>query len=118
MLERTDIRLTATDRRELEAVVANRNSSQKYGSRARIVLPTADGHGAAHAGHRQGQDGDLAVGGTVWRGRRGEALAPQDSALAHCAAEPRGGRKRPATLAGPPSTASHWTGRRWRKARI
>jgi hypothetical protein len=47
MHERRNIRLSAADRRELEAVVANRNSPQKQVWRAKIVLLTADGHGTA-----------------------------------------------------------------------
>ena len=47
MHERTNIRLSAADRSELEAVVSNRNSPQKHVWRAKIVLLTADGHGTA-----------------------------------------------------------------------
>jgi hypothetical protein len=47
MHERRNIRLSAADRRELEAVVANRNSPQKQVWRAKIVLLTADGCGTA-----------------------------------------------------------------------
>ncbi len=47
MHERTNIRLSAAERSELEAVVANRNSPQKHVWRASIVLLTADGRGAA-----------------------------------------------------------------------
>jgi hypothetical protein len=47
MLERTNIQPSAADRKELEAVVANRNSPQKHVWRAKIVLLTADGHGTA-----------------------------------------------------------------------
>src|ERR1700747_3332075 len=47
MHERRNIRLSVADRRELEAVVANRNSPQKHVWRAKIVLLTADGHGTA-----------------------------------------------------------------------
>ena len=47
MHERTNIRLSAADRSELEAVAANRNSPQKHVWRAKIVLLTADGHGTA-----------------------------------------------------------------------
>jgi len=47
MHERTNIRLSASERRELEAVVANRNSPQKHVWRAEIVLLTADGCGTA-----------------------------------------------------------------------
>ena len=47
MHERTNIRLSAAERSELEAVVANRNSPQKHVWRASIVLLTADGRGTA-----------------------------------------------------------------------
>src|ERR1700722_17425510 len=47
MHERTNIRLNAADRGELEAVVADRNSPQKHVWRAKIVLLTADGCGTA-----------------------------------------------------------------------
>src|SRR5260370_42357808 len=47
MHERTNIQLSAIDRNALEAVVANRNSAQKYVWRAKIVLMTADGYGTA-----------------------------------------------------------------------
>jgi hypothetical protein len=47
MHERTNIRLSAAARSELEAVVANRNSPQKHVWRASIVLLTADGRGTA-----------------------------------------------------------------------
>ena len=77
MHERTNIQLSAADRRELEAVAANRNSPQKHVWRAKIVLLTADGHGTAETMRAagKGQDGDLALAGTVRRGRRGGALA-------------------------------------------
>ena len=45
MHERTNIQLSAIDRSALEALVANRNSAQKYVWRAKIVLMTADGYG-------------------------------------------------------------------------
>jgi hypothetical protein len=46
--------MSVADRRELEAVVANRNSPQKHVWRAKVVLLTADGtrHGRDHAGDR------------------------------------------------------------------
>ena len=47
MHERTNIQLSVADSKELEAVVANRNSPQKQVWRAKIVLLTADGHGTA-----------------------------------------------------------------------
>ncbi len=44
---RTGIRVevTAVDRRQLDAIVANRNSPQKHVWRAQVVLLTADGCG-------------------------------------------------------------------------
>ena len=47
MHERTNIRLSVADRRELEAVVANRNSRQKHVWRANIMLLTGNAHGTA-----------------------------------------------------------------------
>src|SRR5262249_60920416 len=47
MHERTNIQLSAADRKKLESVIANRNSPQKHVWRAKIVLVTADGHGTA-----------------------------------------------------------------------
>ena len=47
MHERTNIQLSAADRKKLESVIANRNSPQKHVWRAKIVLMTADGHGTA-----------------------------------------------------------------------
>ena len=47
MHERTNIRLSAADRSELETVAANRNSRQKHVWRAKIVLLTADAYGTA-----------------------------------------------------------------------
>jgi hypothetical protein len=94
MHERTNIQLSAIDRSALEAVVANRNSTQKHVWRAKIVLMTADGYGTArnYVRHRQGQDGDLALAGTVPGRGRGGALARQDAPLAHSTAEPCSGR--------------------------
>src|SRR6516164_8209995 len=47
MHERTNIQLSAGDRKKLESVIANRNSPQKHVWRAKIVLLTADGHSTA-----------------------------------------------------------------------
>ena len=47
MHERTNVQLSVADRRELEAVVANRNSPQKHVWGAKIMLLTADGRGTA-----------------------------------------------------------------------
>ena len=47
MHERTNIQLSAFDRKELEAVVANRNSPQKHVWRAKIILLRADADSTA-----------------------------------------------------------------------
>ena len=96
MHERTNIRLSAADRSELEAVVGQPQQPAK----ARLAGEdcASDGrwpwHCRHHAGRRQSQDGDLALAGTVRQGRRGGALARQDASLAHSATAPRGGRTR------------------------
>ena len=85
MHERTNIRLSAADRSELKAVVANRNSPQKHVWRAKIVLLTADGHGTAEIMRATGKAKTV-----IWRWqerfrrrRSGGALARQDAAVAH-----------------------------------
>jgi Winged helix-turn helix len=55
MHERAQIKLNADDRAALAAVVANRNSPQKYVWRAKIVLLTADGHGTAEIMRQTGK---------------------------------------------------------------
>src|ERR1700752_2665033 len=62
MHERTNIQLSAADRRELEAVAANRNSPQKHVWRAKIVLLTADGHGTAEIMRQTGKGKTV-----IWR---------------------------------------------------
>src|SRR6202044_3131449 len=96
MHERTNIRLSAADRSELEAVAANRNSPQKHVWRAQIVLLTADGHGTADIMRATGKAKTVIwrLAGTVWRRRRNGALARQDSSRAHSATAPRGSRTR------------------------
>jgi hypothetical protein len=70
MHEITQIKLNATDRAALKAVVANRNSPQKHVWRAKIVLLTAAGHGTAEIMRRTGKAKTV-----IWRvGRSGLAL--------------------------------------------
>ncbi len=113
MHERTNIRLSAPARRELEAVVANRNSPQKHVWRARIVLLTADGRGTAEIMQATGkaktviwrwQDRFQEAGITgLWRDKtRPSRIPPLGAEVAE--------RVVALTLAGPPPTASHWTG--------
>ena len=119
MHERTNNRLSAADRSELEAVVANRNSPQKHVWRAKIVLLTADAHGTAEIVRATGKAktviwrwqerfGEEGVAG-LWRDKtRPSRIPPLSPAVAeHVVA---------LTLAGPPPTVSHWTGAAMAKA--
>jgi transposase len=119
MHERTDIRLSAADRCELAAVVANRNSPQKHVWRAKIVLLTADGRGTAEIMDMTGKAKTViwrwqerfreegAAG--LWRDKtRPSRIPPLDPAVAE--------RVVAMTLAGPPPAASHWTGSAMAKA--
>jgi transposase len=119
MHERTNIRLGAAERSELEAVVANRNSPQKHVWRAKIVLLTADAHGTADIMRATGKAktviwrwqerfGEEGVAG-LWRDKtRPSRIPPLSAAVAE--------RVVALTLAGPPPTASHWTGAAMAKA--
>src|SRR5690349_24418210 len=113
MHERTNIRLSASDRSKLEAVVANRNSPQKHVWRARIVLLTAEGRGTAEIMRATGkaktvvwrwQDRFRDEGAAgLWRDKTRPSRIPP---LAPAINE----RVVALTLAGPPPGASHWTG--------
>jgi transposase len=119
MYERTNIRLSAAERNELEAVVANRNSPQKHVWRAKIVLLTADAHGTAEIMRATGKaktviwrwqerfQDEGAAG--LWRDKtRPSRIPPLGPEVAD--------RVVALTLAGPPPTASHWTGSAMAKA--
>ena len=100
MHERTNIQLSAADRRELEAVAANRNSPQKHVWRAKIVLLTADDHGTAEIMRATGKAKTVIW---RWQERFGEEHAAPIAAvvsffisfyLPKCAREtPRGARR-------------------------
>jgi transposase len=119
MHERTNVQLSVADRRELEAVVANRNSPQKHVWRAKIVLLTADGRGTAEIMRATGKAktviwrwqerfGEEGVAG-LWRDKtRPSRILPLGPEVAE--------RIVALTLAGPPPTASHWTGTAMAKA--
>ena len=119
MHERTNIRLSASERRELEAVVANRNSPQKHVWRAEIVLLTADGCGTAEIMQMTGKAKTViwrwqerfqhegAAG--LWRDKtRPSRIPPLSPEVTE--------RVVAMTLAGPPPAASHWTGSAMAKA--
>ena len=119
MHERTQIKLSATDRAALKAVVANRNSPQKHVWRAKIVLLTAAGHGTAEIMRRTGKAktviwrwqerfGSEGAAG-LWRDKtRPSRIPPLSPDIAE--------RVVALTLAGPPAHATHWTGAAMAKA--
>jgi hypothetical protein len=71
MDERTNIQLSVADSKELEAVVANRNSPQKQVWRAKIVLLTADGHGTAEIMRATGKAKTV-----IWRWQAPAVIIP------------------------------------------
>src|SRR3954447_20467642 len=119
MHERTNIQLSRTDRSQLKAVVANRNSPQKHVWRAQIVLLTADGRGTAEIMQATGKAKtviwrwqerfrDEGAAG-LWRDKtRRSRIPPLSPEVAK--------RVVALTLAGPPPAASHWTGSAMAKA--
>jgi hypothetical protein len=106
---RTNIQLSQADRRQLEAVVADRNSPQKHVWRAKIVLLTADGYGTAAIMRDTGKAKTVIWPAGLWRAKtrpsRIQRLSPEVAK-----------RVVALTLAGPPPAASHWTGSAMAKA--
>ena len=58
------VEVTAADRQQLAAIVADRNSPQKHVWRAQIVLLTADGCGTAEIMRRTAHSRNVALAGT------------------------------------------------------
>ena len=106
------ISVSTADRRRLEAIIADRNTAQKYVWRARIVLLTADGLGT---------NGVMAATGksktTVWRWQERFAEAGVDGLLEDKTRPPGKAPIADARVAEvvrltpepPPSEATHWT---------
>jgi transposase len=115
----TTIHVSPTDRRRLEAVVADRNSPQKHVWRAKAVLAAADGHGTTAIGRRAGlsrpsvrrwrerfaQEG---VAGLLRDRTRKPGTPPLPPAVVDRVVE--------LTLAEPPGEATRWTGRMMARA--
>ena len=84
------VEVSATDRIQLEAIVADRNAPQKHVWRARIVLLTANGRGTAEI-MRQADVSKTAV--WRWQERfmtdRRWPAARQDPSVSHSAARSR-----------------------------
>jgi transposase len=117
MLRRRDgvsFEVSAADRVRLERIAADRNSPQKHGWRARIILATADGCGTAEIMRRAGVSKP-----SVWRWQRRFMEAGVDGLLRDKTrkpglpplAAPLVERVVQLTLADPPGETTHWTGR-------
>jgi transposase len=114
MRQGTAAHVSPTDRLHLEAVVADRNSPQKYVWRARIVLAAADGHGTAAIGRRAGVSRPTVrrwrerfaregVAGLLRDKTRKPGTPPLPAATVDRVVE--------LTLTEPPGETTHWTGR-------
>ena len=107
------IALSAVDRRRLEAIVGNRNASQKHAWRAEIVLLSAGGLGTVEIMRRTGKSKTC-----VWRWQERFAEEGVDGLLRD---KTRPSRVAPLgqevidrvvalTATEPPHEATHWTG--------
>ena len=111
------VEVTAADRDRLDAIVADRNSSQKHVWRAAIVLATVDGTAAIM--RRTGKSKTA-----VWRWQERFAAEGVEGLLRDKTRPSRiapfgpevGERIVALTLAEPPGEATHWTGRAMAKA--
>jgi transposase len=113
------VQLSPTDHSRLQAIVDNRNSSQKHVWRARIVLCTADGLGTVEIMRTAGISKTA-----VWRWQerfmaegvegllRDKTRPPGTPPLGDAVAE----RVVALTLGEPPGETTHWTGRLMAKA--
>jgi hypothetical protein len=119
MRQGTTIHVSPTDRRRLEAIVADRNSPQKHVWRAKVALAAADGHGTAAIGRRAGLSRPSV---RRWRERfaqegvagllRDKTRKPGTPPLPPAVVD----RVVGLTLVEPPAEATHWTGRMMAKA--
>ena len=111
--------VTRTDRRRLEAIVADRSAPQKHVWRAHIILATAEGCGTAEIMRRFGKSKPV-----VWRWQA-RFMAEGVDGLTRDKTRKPGKQPLPATvvqrvvdltLGPPPGDATHWTGRMLAKA--
>ncbi len=113
------VKVTAADRRQLEAIVADGNAPQKHVWRANIILATADDCGTAEIMRRSGKSKPV-----VWRWQA-RFMAEGVAGLTRDKTRKPGKPPLPAAtvqrvvdlaLAPPPCEATHWTGRMLAKA--
>ena len=113
------VEVASEDRRRLDRIVGDRNSSQKHTARARIILATVDGCGTAEIMRRSGLSKPV-----VWRWQERFMREGVDGLLRD-KTRPPGKAPLPTeivkrivdmTLAEPPGETTHWTGRAMAKA--
>jgi len=113
------VKVTPADRRQLEAIVADRGAAQKHVWRANIILATADGCGTAEIMRRAGKSKPV-----VWRWQA-RFMAEGVAGLTRDKTRRPGKLPLPAAtvqkvidlaMAPPPSETTHWTGRLLAKA--
>ena len=119
MAQQVCVVLSAVEREQLAAIVADRNRPRKHVERARIVLASADRVSAQQVAHRIGVSRP-----TVWRWQQRFAENGVEGLLrdktrkpgkAPIAAETTA-RVVAVTCTAPPHQATHWTGRAMAKA--
>jgi transposase len=108
------VEVTSEDRVRLERIVGDRNTSQKHGARARVILATAEGCGTLETMRRSGLSKPV-----VWRWQdrfmregvdgllRDKTRPPGKVPLSAKTVK----RVVDLTLAEPPGETTHWTGR-------
>jgi transposase len=111
--------LSAAEREQLSAIVADRNRPRKHVERARIVLASADRHLAQRVAHSIGVSRP-----TVWRWQQRFAESGVEGLLRDKTRKPGKApiaaeipaRVVALTCTAPPHQATHWTGRAMAKA--
>ena len=109
-----EVKVTRVDRRRLEAIISDRNASQKHVWRARIILATADGCGTAEIMRRSGKAKPV-----VWRWQERFMREGVDGLLRDKTRKPGKPSLPAATVqrvidlvtGAPPGETTHWTGR-------
>jgi hypothetical protein len=119
MRQRIAVDVSPSDRRRLEAIVADRNSPQKHVWRAKVALAAADGLGTAAVGRRAGLSRPSV---RRWRERfaqegvagllRDKTRKPGTPPLPPAVVD----RVVGLTLGEPPGEVTHWTGRMMARA--
>jgi transposase len=113
------VKVTPADRRQLEAIVADRGAPQKHVWRANIILATADGCGTAEIMRRSGKSKPVVW---TWQAR---FMAEGVAGLVRDKTRKPGKKPLPTdtvqrvldlALGPPPGETTHWTGRMLAKA--